>query len=137
MNFSVSIDCSCGGIAAQIDGDLPSDTEYFFYLIKDGQVVSRHGWLKSPRISWKNLAPGRYQVRGFCQQGGTKVAKFSNALIFHDSDFDTKWENLSFGKKEIPKLLYSPSPFPHQDILVIQSCNPQRTIIPGFFLRRI
>lgn len=133
MNFEVSLENRSGVVSARIDGELLHNTEYYFYLVKDGQVISRHGWLSSPTYSWERLEAGRYQVRGFCQQGNVKEAKFSNSVIIDDSNFDVRWAELLVSKKEIPTLLYAPSTFPHQDILVVQGCNAENITLPGLF----
>jgi hypothetical protein len=135
-NFVVKITPIEKNIYSAIEGNFLAETKYFFYLLKDGLVIDRHGWLSTPEHSWNNLNPGRYQVRGFYQSGNIKKNKFSETVIILDEGLDSSWSDLSKKGLDFPDLLFSPSPLPHQDILVLHDrAEPRDLVMPGFVCR--
>lgn len=123
IKFNVSVLKKENNIFSTIEAESNNNLDYYFYLVKDGLVIERCGWFKSPQYSWINLNPGIYQVRGFVRDGDVKEDEFSEVVIILDPDIDNVWSSLSSVALDIPSLPFAPSPLPHQDILIAHGCN--------------
>lgn len=118
IKFKVLISQEKNNIFSKIEANSNEHLSYYFYLLKNGQVIDRCGWFESSKYSWKNLNPGRYQVRGFVKNIDEKEDRFSETVVIADPDIDHLWSSLSSAALCIPDLPFAPSSFPHQDILV-------------------
>jgi hypothetical protein len=133
MDFEVFIRTKDDQICGRIEGNFVAGETFFFYLVKDGAVISRNGWFEKPEFSWGNVAGGIYHVRGFVQRSGEKTARFSDPIRVVDPSVAADWDGLRGACGQLPDLPYEALAFPHQDILVAL-CAPGLSIdLPGFF----
>jgi spore maturation protein CgeB len=85
IQFETKVDLVDSCLKALIIGDIPINTKFYFYLVHNGQIISKHGWQKEPHFHWNIEKAGAYKVRGFVDNGSDKIAKFSNSVNFIDS----------------------------------------------------
>lgn len=110
LSFLINIYLLETSLNVNLQGDIVDGDEFYFYLIKEGQVKSREGWFKKPIYQWINIQPGRYCVRCFIKRGDLKVDRFSSPVHVEDFTIRTLIDNCTENVGEIiPKLPFSQS----------------------------
>ncbi|MDH0126976.1 hypothetical protein N7376_23685 [Brucella intermedia GD04153] len=131
MDFKVIASISDGMLKARIVEDTGWFNKYFFYLLKDGVVIDRQGWLRKSSFEWQLTEPGRYSVRGFVENRRGKWDRFSNAQRMFPKSISDDWDNISATADEVPDLPLGSLTAPHQDFLVAIGRHSQVSV-PGF-----
>ena len=139
MDHAVSVDIRLAGstLTATIAAASPGSSTYYFYLMRNGRVVSRHGWFKDPAFTWQLTEPAFYKVRGFVLTGSDKRSAFSPSLPFADAATVASWERFRSEPPPEPSPLFSlpyvPLDHPHSDFAVVSGREvPRDCLPPGF-----
>ena len=62
--------------------DCRKNARYYFYLVKDGQVIDRRGWFVENAFQWTVQETGTYFVQGYVRVGEERALQQSNRVIF-------------------------------------------------------
>lgn len=101
------------------------EDKYSFYLIKDGKVIDRTGWIIENKFNWTLNNSGIYVVFGFIMKSDYKVIRKSVPCSYHTNDLNSEFgqflsstDDKKFFNKKVP---FYNAKAPFCDILVISS----------------
>lgn len=126
--FSTAISLKQGVLTCHINGGADTNDKqlkYFFYLVKNGSTIAKHGWTESASHSWALKETGNYRVRGFVDNGAEKRNCFSVGVDFFDDAFEQDWAELKIDSEtktnELLDLDFVDTAYPHQSFLLVKA----------------
>jgi hypothetical protein len=115
MDFKVHANMKSETLVAEIVITHKGEEDlFFFYLLLDGVVIDKSGWLKSNTNKWILTKRGNYTVQGHLKRDGLNEHKFSIPKFYSSSedegvfstfleqDFDVTAFDIDFYCKEYP-----------------------------------
>lgn len=66
----------------------PTEIYYFFYLIKDNEVVDKQGWMTSNTFEWMLEESGSYAVQGYIKYDNVKEFALSCSIPYVKATFN-------------------------------------------------
>ncbi|MBZ9610359.1 hypothetical protein [Rheinheimera maricola] len=137
MVFGTNITLNENVLSCQIhagENEVGIKAKYFFYLVKNGSTIAKHGWSDISSHRWTLTETGNYRVRGFIEIGGEKRNSFSDGVDFFNAEFEQSWAQLKSGDmsaiNSLLDLNFVDADYPHQSFLLVQTMNGPVPTIP-------
>lgn len=104
-----------------LDGEFQEGDKYFFYLIKNGKVISNSGWITKTSFQWEVTETGIYCIQGYIMRNNHKSIKKSLPVFFStESDKKMYEEFLTLENiEETKKLSFYEAEEPYCDFAIV------------------
>ena len=85
-SFSVGISCDDNRLNSEIilKSEFEIQPDYFFNIIKNGEIIHRSGWTAEYTHSFKLKEYGEYKVQGHIRHEGKNIWKKSKSVLFYE-----------------------------------------------------
>lgn len=131
-------------VICEVDVDIREGDKFYYYLLRDGQVLDRVGWVDAQSYGWDVTEGGTYTVQAHIKRGGANRISYSNPVNYIDPVSLSAFEDFKSGEVSDVKLDVLPfykSVAPYSDYVLMVSdrdiCLNDVFLGKGFCLRTL
>ncbi len=98
--------------------------KFYYYLLRDGQVLDRVGWVDAMTYSWDVKATGNYTIQAHIKRDGVNRVSYSNSVNYVEPASISDFENFKSGEAkyiELDDLPFYKVKSPYSDYVLVVS----------------